>query len=147
MRHKPWGSKFTELVGTRGYIAPEVQFDDGTSGSAEAEPHKLDTWALGAVLFYCATGYHPFLQTRDQALGALQLQHGLFLPLDLGQQRPPPYFEATIRKLLEPDPHKRLSAAEAKQFFMEEKRKRDAYRRVGPVKAGLFQPLNATQLK
>lgn len=71
VRHKPWGSKFTELVGTRGYIAPEVQFDDGTSGSAEAEPHKLDTWALGAVLFYCATGYHPFLQTRDQALGAL----------------------------------------------------------------------------
>ena len=142
MRHKLWGSKFTELVGTRGYIAPEVQFEDGSSGNPEAEPHKLDAWALGAVLFYCVTGYHPFLQTRDLTLGALQLQHGLFLPLDLGQHRPPPYFEETIRRLLEPNPHKRFSAGEAKSFFTEEKNKYDAYRRVGPVKAGIVQPLS-----
>lgn len=147
IRHRLWGSKFTELVGTRGYIAPELQFDDEASGNPETEPHKLDTWALGAVLFFCATGYHPFLQTRDPALGALQLQHGLFLPMDLGQQRPPPYFETTVRKLLEPNPHKRFSAAEAKKFFTEEKNKYDEAKRVGPVKAGIFQPLSTAQLK
>ncbi len=47
----------TELIGTMGYMSPEL----GTSQTDE----RADLYSLGATLFHCLTGYHPRFNTPD----------------------------------------------------------------------------------
>lgn len=58
------GTPLTDLVGTRGYMAPEV-----ASGCAYS--HKCDLWSLGVIAFFLLTRredvdlYHPALLARS----------------------------------------------------------------------------------
>lgn len=57
----------TEL-GTRGYMAPEISRNAAEASRANRRSYdeKVDTFALGVILFICASGFPPFRQTNSE---------------------------------------------------------------------------------
>lgn len=92
------------LAGTPNYLPPEAitSADDGYDGE------KLDAWACGIILFALLAGYLPFDEDN---------LHDLFLAIKTGRIEYPPTFPPSavrlVSHLLEPDPEKRWSVAEA----------------------------------
>jgi calcium-dependent protein kinase len=98
------GSKLTELVGTPYYTAPEVinrSYDE-----------KCDVWSCGIVLYIMLSGSPPFSGVTDKEIHANILKGKIVFDgkewsmISQGAK-------SLIRKLLETDPCKRLSAKEA----------------------------------
>lgn len=57
----------TEL-GTRGYMAPEISENAKAASRAHRKSYdeKVDTFALGVILFICSSGFPPFRQTNAE---------------------------------------------------------------------------------
>ena len=88
------------------YIAPEVLDRDGFYGN------KVDVWSSGVVLFQLLSGYPPFGEgSVSEVLRAIRLRepnmHDPVWELISAEARD------FVRKLLEKDPHERMSAREA----------------------------------
>lgn len=89
----------TALIGTTGFVAPEVL------AGQPADP-RSDLYGLGAVMYLAATGREPFAAAHPSAVLHKQLA---------GEVRPirdqvvdfPPWLEALILALLDPDPARR----------------------------------------
>jgi len=94
----------TDPCGTPGYVAPEILQGMPYGG-------KVDTWALGVILFILLCGYPPFYAEE---------QPELFEQIKKGQYRfDSPYWDEVsepakdvVRKLLQIDPVKRISATQ-----------------------------------
>lgn len=103
-------ARSTALLGTAGFVAPEVL-------SGERADPRSDLYGLGAVLYLAATGREPFAADHPQAALRKQLA-GELAPLpDL-----PPWLDALIRALLDPDPARRPPGAAAVIAALEERR-------------------------
>ncbi|CAN6207540.1 unnamed protein product [Urochloa humidicola] len=91
------------VCGTPMFIAPEVFLRRGYDGA------KADVWACGVVLFALAAGRFPFNQ-RDT---------GLYHLIRRGEYHCPPWFSPglarLIRRLLCPDPARRIAMAQIKE--------------------------------
>jgi serine/threonine protein kinase len=87
----------SELAGTPGYIAPEM--DGGTPSP------KSDVFSLAATLYCLVTGEPPF-DTRDLDRGLAQARAGLSRPV-AALNRVPRAVEEAILSGLEPDPDRR----------------------------------------
>ncbi len=94
------------VVGTPGYIAPEV-----VMGAAADE--RADVYALGAVLYFMLAGRMPFEADNVQAL-VLQHVHADVTPPSAFAPEPiPPSLEAIVARCLEKDPAARYADADA----------------------------------
>jgi serine/threonine protein kinase len=94
------------VAGTFLYMAPEQ------SGVLKRPVDgRADLYALGAVLFECATGAPPFSATDD--IGELLRQHAVVLPKRVDDLVPgfPRAFAAIVAKLLAKDPDDRYVGA------------------------------------
>ena len=60
-------ASFCTQIGTPYYMAPEVQFNTGTSYSS-----KVDVWSLGCVLYRLCALKPPFVETDDADLAEIQ---------------------------------------------------------------------------
>ena len=98
--------RLTTYCGTPGYMAPEVLTRDYSK--------EVDLWAVGVSFFSLLCGYAPFEHTKDSSVqDRIRSMHA---PLHFD-----PQFWGTIseeckdllRKLLDPDPCSRASAAAA----------------------------------
>ena len=96
----------TTALGTPGYAAPEAY------GPGRADP-AIDAWAVGAVLFFAATGMAPF--GSDGAGAVLGRQLAGAPVVDLREARPdlPNSVADGILGLLNPDPTQRYTLARA----------------------------------
>ncbi|OWM85518.1 hypothetical protein CDL15_Pgr019142 [Punica granatum] len=87
--------------GTPNYVAPEVINDKGYDGA------KADLWSCGVILFVLMAGYLPFEEANLMAL---------YKKIFRADFSCPPWFSSSLRKLikkiLEPNPVKRVSIAE-----------------------------------
>lgn len=97
-------TSLTSVAGTSCYMAPELLL--GNYGE------KVDEWACGVIMYILITGTMPFKGTnfeetkQDILTKTLNFDHPLLI-------RKSPECIAMIKGLLEYDPEKRLSAAEA----------------------------------
>lgn len=98
-------SRSTALLGTAGYVAPEVL------AGGRAEP-RSDLYALGAVLHLAATGQEAFGGGHPQAALTAQLA-GRRTPITATVPGFPAWLDQTIGALLDPDPERRPSGAAA----------------------------------
>ena len=91
------------LVGTPGFLAPEqIQGKDSDARS--------DIYALGAILYYMATGQRPFAGATPQAIFARQLHETLqFDRTDLGERMP---LSSVIDRAMRVDPAERYQTAD-----------------------------------
>lgn len=87
------------ILGTPGYLAPELL------RSGRADP-RADLYALGAVLYECATGRPPYRAGSLAAAMALQ-ERGDVEPIAAVRADVPPWLEAIVRKCLRADPGRR----------------------------------------
>jgi serine/threonine-protein kinase len=98
-----WSTKSDALVGTLLYMAPEQI----RGGSASA---TSDIFSLGALLYECATGIHPFWgQTVKQIITNIQTADPLIEPDR--QKQIPKEFEKVIRRSLSKESEKRYQNA------------------------------------
>ncbi|KAG2177907.1 hypothetical protein INT43_003154 [Umbelopsis isabellina] len=95
----------TTLCGSPGYVAPEVLLRKGY-GKA------VDMWSLGVITYTLLCGYQPF-QGEDQAevLSQITAAHVEFH--DRYWRNVTPEAKSFIRELMNPDPEKRMTAADA----------------------------------
>ena len=94
-----------ELVGTPTYMAPEAFDGRGGRGSS------LDIWALGCLLYECATGRPPFLASSAAELVGRICSHTPPPPGEQGSL--PEGADGLILACLEKDPERRPPSAEA----------------------------------
>lgn len=86
-------------AGTEAYLAPEVY--NGSSG--DADPYKLDVWALGVILFALAHGALPF--RRPDAETCAKLDTDAF---PLFKEEMTAGYRRLVKAQLTPRPHKRV---------------------------------------
>ncbi|CAL5980837.1 Kinase [Hexamita inflata] len=153
-----------QMLGTQGYIAPEMfalnkllQLKEEKPLSLEQQtlmqkmqsriiPHKLDTWALGSILFCMISGFHPFVPTRNEAYETFQLENGLFLPPDLCIACPI-YFYIILKELFKVDQFLRPTALQIKKQFIVEQSRFENRRKIQIIKPNLIKPINNSELK
>ncbi|KAL5201180.1 hypothetical protein ABZP36_035534 [Zizania latifolia] len=97
------GDRFTEVVGSTFYMAPEVL---NRSYGPEA-----DVWSAGVILYILLCGVPPFWGDNDERIVTAILQGGINF-----QREPWPkvsqHAKDLVRKMLDPDPSTRLTAKE-----------------------------------
>ncbi|KAK9904665.1 hypothetical protein WJX75_000026 [Coccomyxa subellipsoidea] len=103
-------SQMQTICGTPQYVAPEVIL--GTPGLIYGP--AVDLWSAGVVLFILLGGYPPFYDENEPALFA-QIRRGAFSFDDPVWDSVSDRGKNLIRKLLEVDPTKRLTATQALQ--------------------------------
>jgi serine/threonine protein kinase len=91
--------KFTSVVGTSEYMAPELILKEGYS-------KPFDFYCLGCVLYFMLTGRLPYFRGDFQEM-ARQRVRGDFLPFPADVSIPA---QNLCRKLLEPDPASRMGS-------------------------------------
>eukprot|EP00250_Pteridium_aquilinum_P015416 c22565_g6_i1 orf=289-1890(+) len=95
------GEKFSEIVGSPYYMAPEVL-------KRNYGP-EVDVWSAGVILYILLCGVPPFWAETEQAVAQAILRGALDLKRD-----PWPIIsenaKSLVRQMLEPDPKKRLTA-------------------------------------
>ncbi|CAJ1450263.1 unnamed protein product [Effrenium voratum] len=84
-------------AGTEAYLAPEVF--DGRSG--DADPYKLDVWALGVILFALCHGRLPFGRPDRETCAKID-SDGLSF-----KEAASPNYRRIVRAMLTPRPEKR----------------------------------------
>ncbi|CAD8141063.1 unnamed protein product [Paramecium octaurelia] len=97
-------SKLSQRIGTPYYIAPEVinkRYDQ-----------KCDVWSCGVILFIMLCGYPPFNGQNQQELYQ-RIQSGIFSFDEPEWEDISADAKNLIKKMLVPDPEKRISASEA----------------------------------
>jgi serine/threonine protein kinase/formylglycine-generating enzyme required for sulfatase activity len=104
--------KTSRVVGTPEYMAPE-QFNPGKELDG-----RLDLWQLGAVMFFCITGWPPYSATDDDPLGIYREMLGRKgsgpRPSEsYGPMSANPGLDALVGSLLATDPNLRPPNAEA----------------------------------
>ncbi|XP_010459535.1 PREDICTED: calcium-dependent protein kinase 10 [Camelina sativa] len=95
------GDKFTEIVGSPYYMAPEVLKRDYGPG--------VDVWSAGVIIYILLCGVPPFWAETEQGV-ALAILRGV---LDFKRDPWPQISESAkslVRQMLDPDPTKRLTA-------------------------------------
>lgn len=95
------GEKFSEIVGSPYYMAPEVL--------KRSYGPEVDVWSAGVILYILLCGVPPFWAETEQAVAQAILRGALDLKRD-----PWPIIsenaKSLVRQMLEPDPKKRLTA-------------------------------------
>eukprot|EP01012_Entosiphon_sulcatum_P003921 TRINITY_DN1141_c0_g1_i1.p1 TRINITY_DN1141_c0_g1~~TRINITY_DN1141_c0_g1_i1.p1 ORF type:complete len:362 (+),score=70.42 TRINITY_DN1141_c0_g1_i1:34-1086(+) len=100
--------------GTALYLPPEVieAIDRGTKAQTDRELKAFDMWSIGVVLYILICGRQPFrgkVETAADRRNLLwQINRGVRFPMDIS-----PSAKDLIVKLLQKDPNRRLTAAEA----------------------------------
>ncbi|KAK1359774.1 Calcium-dependent protein kinase [Heracleum sosnowskyi] len=95
------GDKFSEIVGSPYYMAPEVL-------KRNYGP-EIDIWSAGVILYILLCGVPPFWAETEQGV-ALAILRGV---IDFKREPWPQISEnakSLVRQMLEPDPKKRLTA-------------------------------------
>ncbi|XP_047325327.1 calcium-dependent protein kinase 10-like isoform X2 [Impatiens glandulifera] len=95
------GEKFSEIVGSPYYMAPEVL--------KRNYGQEVDIWSAGVILYILLCGVPPFWAETEQGV-ALAILRGV---LDFKREPWPQISEnakTLVRQMLEPDPKKRLTA-------------------------------------
>ncbi|KAM3138561.1 hypothetical protein pb186bvf_009313 [Paramecium bursaria] len=95
--------KLTKRLGTPYYIAPEVLKRNYNE--------KCDVWSCGVILYILLCGYPPFGGEEAEILQRIEAGKYEFDPEDWGKVSEDA--KNLIRKMLEVDPNKRLSAKQA----------------------------------
>jgi serine/threonine protein kinase len=98
-------TRTSTVLGTTKYLAPEQV--EGSPVDA-----RTDVWALGAVLYECATGTAPFTADNPTALALARLQRD---PLPATTVRPgvPPALDAVLARAMQRAPDRRYPTADA----------------------------------
>jgi serine/threonine-protein kinase len=101
------GSLVKEMVGTPGYIAPEIQAGPEGGGATP----QSDLYSLGCVAFELLTGKPPFTAATNDALAALHALAKAPLP---SSRRPelPPAFDDVLLSALAKEPTQRPESVE-----------------------------------
>lgn len=104
------------LVGTPGYIAPEV-------ASGDEADHRADLFSLGCLLYVMATGTLPF--QADSTMQSLRrVVEDAATPARELNPNLPEWLDELIRELLQKDPNDRpQTAADIKRIFKREYRR------------------------
>ncbi|KAF8114340.1 hypothetical protein N665_0039s0102 [Sinapis alba] len=95
------GDKFTEIVGSPYYMAPEVLKRDYGP--------EVDVWSAGVIIYILLCGVPPFWAETEQGV-ALAILRGV---IDFKRDPWPQISESAkslVRQMLDPDPTKRLTA-------------------------------------
>ncbi|KAG7592207.1 EF-hand domain [Arabidopsis thaliana x Arabidopsis arenosa] len=95
------GDKFTEIVGSPYYMAPEVLKRDYGP--------EVDVWSAGVIIYILLCGVPPFWAETEQGV-ALAILRGV---LDFKRDPWPQISESAkslVKQMLDPDPTKRLTA-------------------------------------
>jgi len=102
------GAQIKELVGTPGYIAPEIQFDVLADGGATPQS---DVYSLGCLAFELLTGQPPYEAGDELALAVLHATAAVPLASDVRRDLPRA-FDQVLSQALAKDPKQRLQSVE-----------------------------------
>ncbi|RYZ03986.1 MAG: response regulator [Myxococcales bacterium] len=102
------GTLIKELVGTPGYIAPEIQFDVTAEGGATPQS---DLYSLACMAFELLTGEPPYNASDDLALAVLHATAGVPLASDIRRDLPRA-FDQVLSQSLAKDPKQRMQSVE-----------------------------------
>lgn len=97
-----------ELVGTPGFIAPEIQFD--IQGDGGATPQS-DLYSVACLAFEMLTGEPPYSASDDLALAVLHATAAVPTASDVRRDLPPA-FDEVLRQALAKDPKQRTPSVE-----------------------------------
>jgi len=102
------GALIKELVGTPGYIAPEIQFDVAADGGATPQS---DLYSLGCIAFELLTGRPPYEGSSDLALAVLHATASIPQASDVRRDLPAA-FDTVLASALAKDPKQRPQSVE-----------------------------------
>lgn len=102
------GALIKELVGTPGFIAPEIQFDVAADGGATPQS---DLYSLACIAFELLTGQPPYEGTSDLALAVLHATAAIPQASDVRRDLPP-VFDQVLASALAKDPKERPQSVE-----------------------------------
>ncbi|CAG9461437.1 unnamed protein product [Pedinophyceae sp. YPF-701] len=113
-------SAVTLGIGTPGYLAPELIIaTEDAPRQGQYDAMKADAWGVGASLYLMVAGWYPFSSPTEGAHNSSRAIASTLRNQVAGRMRPLPEplrgspVEDLIKRLLEPDPRKRASIAEA----------------------------------
>lgn len=109
------GSMITEVVGTPGYIAPEVQFE-----GVGASPHS-DLYSLGCMAYELLTGQAPFQADDSTALAVLHATAPVPPPSSVRPELPKA-FDDVLMQALAKKPEERCASVEVFRRALHEAR-------------------------
>jgi serine/threonine-protein kinase len=96
------------IVGSAPYLAPE-QFQ-------QIITTKIDTWALGVLLYQMLTGYLPFSAVSDQELRS-KIEKGSFMPASVFNPSITAKSKVILKNLLATSTSRRWSAEQLKHYM------------------------------
>ena len=102
------GALLKELVGTPGYIAPEIQFEVAADGGATPQS---DLYSLGCIAFELLTGKPPYDADSDLALAVLHATATIPIASDVRRDLPEA-FDQVLACALAKDPKERPRSVE-----------------------------------
>jgi CheY-like chemotaxis protein len=102
------GALLKELVGTPGFIAPEIQFE--VSSDSGATPQS-DLYSLACMAFEMLTGEPPYAASDDLALAVLHATASIPQASDVRRDLPA-IFDEIFEQALAKDPKQRLQSVE-----------------------------------
>jgi eukaryotic-like serine/threonine-protein kinase len=102
------GATLKEVVGTPGYIAPEIQFDVLADGGATPQS---DIYSLACLAFELLTGEPPYSASDDLALAVLHATAPIPVASDYRRDLPRA-FDRVLEQALAKDPRQRTQSVE-----------------------------------